>query len=286
MLLYLAVNRQKDPELSFTRKAEKYIRQAGGQAKILGSYQDEYQNYHFDIPSEDGVILALGGDGTYLQCVNDLNLRGFRHPVLGVNLGTLGFLTQVERENLRQAIDAVLAGRYQLEDYPLLSASVESPRLQYTEQAFNDVVIGRQGFARVVKLGVSIDGSFAYAARCDGILVSTARGSTAYNVSLGGPVVPPGTPVFVVTPIAPHLPGLRPIIVPETANVEITVLGSRHDTGKVGLLTCDGRSNGVWLEKNDVVRIQKHHSGGRMVQLGDAKGEFYEVFREKLLTVK
>ena len=164
MLLYLAVNRQKDPELTLTRKAEKYIRQAGGQARILPSYQDEYQNYHFEIPPEEGVILALGGDGTYLQCVNDLNLRGLSHPVLGVNLGTLGFLTQVERENLRQAIDSVMAGKYQLEDYPLLSASVASPRLQYTEQAFNDVVIGRQGFARVVKLGVSIDGSFAYAA--------------------------------------------------------------------------------------------------------------------------
>ena len=148
------------------------------------------------------------------------------------------------------------------------------------------MVIGRQGFARVVKLGVSIDGSFAYATRCDGILVSTAFGSTAYNVSLGGPVVPPGTPVFVVTPIAPHLPGLRPIIVPETARVDIQVIGSRHDTGKVGLLTCDGRSNGIWLEKNDVVTIRKHTSGGRLLHLSDSGRDFYDVFREKLLTVK
>ncbi len=286
MEIYLAVNRQKDPELSFTRRLQDYIRKQGCGVRILRSYQDAYQNYHFEVPREPGVILALGGDGTYLQCVNDLNLSGLTHPVLGVNLGTLGFLTQVEREDVKAAVDAVLAGDYTLQDYPLLSASVENSRVAYCEQAFNDVVIGRQGFARVVKLGVSIDGSFAYATRCDGILVSTAFGSTAYNVSLGGPVVPPGTPVFVVTPIAPHLPGLRPIIVPETARVDIEVLGSKHDTGKVGLLTCDGRSNGIWLEKNDVVTIRKHTSGGKLLQLGPSKRDFYDVFRDKLLTVR
>ena len=98
--------------------------------------------------------------------------------------------------------------------------------------------------------------------------------------------MPPGTPVFVVTPIAPHLPGLRPIIVPETARVDIEVLGSKHDTGKVGLLTCDGRSNGIWLEKNDVVTIRKHTSGGKLLQLGPSKRDFYDVFRDKLLTVR
>lgn len=286
MNIYLAVNRQKDSGLNFTRRLEQYILSHGSNALVLDSYQDEYGNYHFDIPIPQGVLLALGGDGTYLQCVNDLNLKGLTHPILGVNLGTLGFLTQVEKEDVKAAVDAVLSGDYQIQDYPLLTASVENPRVSYQEQAFNDVVIGRQGFARVVKLGVSIDGSFAYATRCDGILVSTAMGSTAYNVSLGGPVVPPGTPVQVITAIAPHLPGLRPIIVPDTAQVDITVLGSRHDTGKVGLLTCDGRSNGIWLEKGDTVTIRKHTSGGQLMHLNGSKREFYDVFRDKLLTVK
>ena len=160
MEIYLAVNRQKDPELTFTRRLQDYIRKQGCGVNILRSYQDAYQNYHFEIPQAPGVILALGGDGTYLQCVNDLNLSGLTHPVLGVNLGTLGFLTQVEREDVKAAVDAVLAGKYTLQDYPLLSASVENSRVSYCEQAFNDVVIGRQGFARVVKLGVSIVISF------------------------------------------------------------------------------------------------------------------------------
>ena len=110
MEIYLAVNRQKDPELSFTRRLQDYIRKQGCGVRILRSYQDAYQNYHFEMPREPGVILALGGDGTYLQCVNDLNLSGLTHPVLGVNLGTLGFLTQVEREDVKAAVDAVLAG--------------------------------------------------------------------------------------------------------------------------------------------------------------------------------
>lgn len=286
MTFYLAANAAKDPLLTFTGELAEHIRSRGSDGQILSSCKDQYGNYHFQIPGgKPGVVIALGGDGTFLQCVNDLNLIGEAYPILGVNLGTLGFLTQVEREGAFSAIDQILAGEYSLADYPLLSASVENDRVSYCEQAFNDVVIGREGFARVMTLDVFIDGVFAYQARCDGIMISTALGSTAYNVSLGGPVVPPGTPVFVVTPVAPHMPGLRSIIVPETSTVTVRLYGGKYETPREGLVTCDGRSNGIWLEKDDLITIRKHNKTGKMLLLNSGR-DFYDLFREKLLTAR
>lgn len=290
MHFYLAVNRQKDPGLTYSQGVADYIRTCGSTAEILSTNADEFGNYHFDFinaakPAEDAVVLVLGGDGTFLQCTNDLNLCHVDYPLIGINLGTLGFLTQVEREDINAAIDTIIAGEYTLEPMPLLSASIDNDRLHYCEQATNDVVIGRDGFARVITLDVSIDGNHVFEARCDGLIVCTAAGSTAYNISLGGPVVPPGTPVFVVNPIAPHLPGLRPVIVPETSVVTVKIHASRgndHD----GLLTCDGRSNGIWLERDEVVTIQRHSFTARRILLNNSRRGFYDIFRDKLLTVK
>ena len=287
MTFYLAVNRSKDPELAFTGALSAHIREQGGSTVLLESGKDAYGNYHFFFPPDaDGVALVLGGDGTLLQCVGDLNLSGLRCPVLGVHLGTLGFLTQVERDEAFDAVDQVLSGNYFLEDYPLLSASLRNRRVDFCQQAFNDVVIGRQGFARVLPLRVSVDGVFAYQANCDGMVISTALGSTGYNISLGGPVVPPGTPVFLVTPIAPHLPGIRPIIVPDSAEITVELLGSKGGLQREGLITCDGRSNDIWLEAEDVVTVKKHPSGGRFLRLHGGRRDFFQVFREKLLSMK
>lgn len=284
MLFYLAVNSSKDTELGFSGQMAAYITEKGARAEILEASRDSYGNYHFQFPTvEEAVVLVLGGDGTLLQCVNDLNLEGLDYPVLGINLGTLGFLTLVEREEAFSAVDGILAGDYWLEPYPLLSAQVRNDRADFCEQAFNDVVIGRQGFARVVGLKVSVDGRPAYEVRCDGVLVSTALGSTAYNVSLGGPVVPPGTPVFVVTPVAPHQPGLRPLIVPDTAEITIALHGGKGAQIREGLVTCDGRNNGLWLEDGDVVSIKKHPRGGQLLRLRNSR-DFFQVFREKLLS--
>lgn len=284
MLFFLAVNSSKDTELSFSGRLAEYILDRGARVEILDAARDSYGNYHFVFPVEpEAVVLALGGDGTLLQCVNDLNLEGLDYPVLGINLGTLGFLTQVEREEAFAAVDGILSGDYCLEPYPLLSAEIHNSRVDFCQQAFNDVVVGRQGFARVVWLKVSVDGMPAYEVRCDGVLVSTALGSTAYNVSLGGPVVPPGTPVFVITPVAPHLPGLRPLIVPDTSEITIELHGGKGAQTREGLVTCDGRNNGVWLEDGDTVSVKKHPSGGRLLRLRNSRG-FYQVFREKLLS--
>lgn len=283
MRFFLAVNSSKDTELSFSTRLAEYIIARGAQVEILDAARDSYGNYHFVFPVEqEAVVLALGGDGTLLQCVNDLNLEGLDYPVLGINLGTLGFLTLVEREEAFSAVDAILDGDYRLESYPLLSAEIHNSRVDFCQQAFNDVVVGRQGFARVVWLKVSVDGTLAYEVRCDGVLVSTALGSTAYNVSLGGPVVPPGTPVFVITPVAPHLPGLRPLIVPDTSEIAIELHGGKGAQTREGLVTCDGRNNGVWLEDGDIVTVKKHPNGGHLLRLQNSRG-FFQVFREKLL---
>ncbi len=287
MKLFLAVNSSKDPGLAYASRLAEHIAGRGGEAMLLEATQDPFGNYHFYFPPEqEGVVLVLGGDGTMLQCANDLNLEGLSYPMLGINLGALGFLTQVEREEAEAAVDAVLEGTYETEPYPLLSAQIHNSRVDFCQQAFNDVVVGRQGFARILGLTVTIDGVLAYQAACDGILVSTALGSTAYNVSLGGPVLPPGTAALVVTPIAPHLPGLRPIVVPDTASVSIALNGSKGCQVREGTVTCDGRNNGVWLEAGDTVVVEKHPTGGQLLRLRDGQRSFFTVFREKLLRVE
>lgn len=287
MKIFLAVNSSKDPGLAYAFRLAEHIAGRGGEPVILEATQDPFGNYHFYFPPEkEGVVLVLGGDGTMLQCANDLNLEGLSYPMLGINLGTLGFLTQVEREEAEAAVDAVLEGAYDTEPYPLLSAQIHNSRVDFCQQALNDVVVERQGFARVLGLTVTLDGALAYQASCDGILVSTALGSTAYNVSLGGPVLPPGTAALVVTPIAPLLPGLRPIVVPDTARVSIELNGSKGGQIREGIVTCDGRNNGVWLEAGDTVVVEKHSTGGQLLRLRDGQRSFFTVFREKLLRVK
>ncbi len=286
MHFFLAVNIHKDPDLRFDRRLLNHIRQGGATADFLTAERDSYGYYHFHFPArtDEAVVLVLGGDGTMLVCANDLNLRGLSYPMLGINLGTLGFLTQVEQEGGPAVVDAILRGEGYLEDYPLLSVQLRGG--DFCEQAINDVVVGRQGFARVLGVRVTIDGHLAYETNCDGIVVSTALGSTAYNLSLGGPVVPPETPVFLVTPFAPLLHGVRAIILPDASEISIQLSGSLDRQTREGLVTCDGRSNGIQLEDGDTVTIRKHPTGGRLLRLRDSHGEFFSVFREKLLMVR
>lgn len=287
MHCYLAVNSSKDPNLAFSLQLADYMERNGMQTSILEATKDSYGNYHFYFPPDnDAIVLVLGGDGTMLQCANDLNLEGLCYPMLGINLGTLGFLTQVEKDDAFSAVDAVLQGAYTLESYPLLSAQLHNERVDFCQQAFNDVVVGREGFARILSLTVSIDGCLAYQAMCDGILVSTALGSTAYNVSLGGPVVPPGTPALIVTPIAPHFPGLKPIVVPDSVEIAVQLNGGKGSQIREGLVTCDGRNNGIWLEAGDTVVIRKNTCGGQLLRLKNSQKDFFRVYREKLLAGK
>ncbi|MFC4338772.1 NAD kinase [Cupriavidus numazuensis] len=179
-----------------------------------------------EIGREADVAVVLGGDGTLLGIARQL--AGHNVPLIGVNHGRLGFMTDIPLENVQSVLPDMLEGRYEAETRLLLESSVvrdDSPI--FSALALNDVVVNRSGISGMVELAVSVDGYFMYNQRSDGLIVSTATGSTAYALSSGGPILHPTLSGLVLVPIAPHSLSNRPIVLPQEAEVTIEVATAR-----------------------------------------------------------
>ncbi len=230
------------------------------------------------------LVVVLGGDGTLLAVARTV---GPAAPILGVNLGTLGFLTEVSRGELYPSLVQVLAGRFRVEERSLfdvelqrngsgiLPATREQRGAIQKYQVLNDAVITKSALARIIELTLCIDGHLIARFRADGLIISTPTGSTAYNLSAGGPILSPLLPVAVLTPICPHALSLRPIVVPDTGDIEVTLETQREEV----YLTLDGQE-GTSLGYHDVVRLGRSDSRVRLVKVSD-RG-FFDSLRGKL----
>jgi NAD+ kinase len=219
------------------------------------------------------AVVVLGGDGTLLSVARALTAPV---PILGVNLGNLGFLTEINRSELYPAMLQVLAGRFKTEERSLFDVELQrngSGSLRY--RVLNDAVITKGALARIIELTLRIDGHLIARFRADGLIISTPTGSTAYNLSAGGPILSPLLPVAVLTPICPHALSLRPIVVPDTGAIEITLETQREEV----YLTLDGQE-GTSVGYRDVVRIGRGPGKIRLIKVGD-RG-FYDNLRGKL----
>ena len=182
------------------------------------------------IPTADYVQIAevadlavvLGGDGSILSAAR--NLAASKVPLVGVNQGRLGFMTDISVGGMLDAMGQILAGEYSLEERTLLAVEVRSDkRAAFTTMALNDVVVNKGASGRMIELLVHIDGEFVYDLRSDGLIIATPTGSTAYALSSGGPIVQPTVPGFALVPISPHTLSNRPIVVSERSVIEITL---------------------------------------------------------------
>lgn len=201
--------------------------------------------------NETRFVVVLGGDGTLLRAAKEL--AHHRRPLLGVNLGHLGFLTEVEVPDVYAALTEFLAGRYVLDARLMLSAVVLRQGQEVARfQALNDVVVTKGPFARLVDLEASVDGSFVTTYRGDGLIISTPTGSTAYSLSAGGPVVNPNLGVVLLTPICPHSFFDRSVVIGEWSTVQVRVRAEHRET----LLTVDGQE-GFRLEDGDEVAVAR-----------------------------
>lgn len=230
-----------------------------------------------DLPERCDLIVVLGGDGTLIGMADRIAEADTDVPILGVNFGSLGFLTEVALSELFPALESVLDGTYRYEERRMLRASVDrggEPVL--VGDALNDVVITKAAHARIIELDVSIDGLFVSAFRADGLIVSSPTGSTAYNLAAGGPILHPALPAVVLTPICPHMLTNRPFVVGDGATVEISLRWGRDVEVHI---TLDGQP-GFALAPGDRVAVTRSPRALRLVR---APGrDYYEVLRTKL----
>jgi NAD+ kinase len=226
-----------------------------------------------ELPGQVDLLIILGGDGTLLsmaRAVGDLGV-----PLLGVNLGGLGFLTATTLDEMFPALEAYFAGCMAIEERMLLAARIvrnNQPLGEYA--ALNDIVITKSAMSRIIDLSVSVDGRHATAYRADGLIISTPTGSTAYSLSAGGPILFPTMDAVVLTPICSHTLTNRPIVVPGTDRIEVTLLADQEV-----MATMDGQV-GVGLREGDTVEVCKAAARIRLVRF--PQKDFFSVLRTKL----
>jgi NAD+ kinase len=226
-----------------------------------------------DLPPQSDLIVVLGGDGTLLsmaRAVGDLGV-----PLLGVNLGGLGFLTATTLDEMLPAMEAFVEGRMAIDERMMLTAWLIRNGQRLGEYAaLNDMVITKSAMSRIINLAVSVEGQYATAYRADGLIISTPTGSTAYNLSAGGPILFPTMDAVVLTPICSHTLTNRPIVLPAAHRIEVTL-----KTDQEVMLTVDGQV-GVALREDDTVEVRKAAARIRLARFPQT--DFFSVFRTKL----
>ena len=233
-----------------------------------------------DVPTFEGVeldaLITFGGDGTLLRGARLLG--GRETPILGVNLGRVGFLTTATRESLEPALEALVTGKFEIERRQALRAAIRDPEgeTRSTQMAMNDVTVHKGGVARVIRVNVFIQGDNVGPYSADGIIVATPTGSTAYNLSAGGPIVVPGVEAIIVTPIAAHTLAVRPLVVPATYRIVIEPIAGWSDDLVVSF---DGQT-GTTLAPGESVDVSRADHRVCLIRLGG--DGFFGRMRQKL----
>jgi NAD+ kinase len=227
-----------------------------------------------ELPGKVDLLVVLGGDGTLLAAARAL----YRHevPIFAVNLGDLGFLTVITRDEMYPALEGVLSGNYRSERRVQIEGElVRADEALSTFRALNDVVLNKGAIARIQDFEVYADGDFISNYKSDGLIVSTPTGSTAYSLAAGGPVVSPTVEAFIVTPICAHTLTNRPLVLQDSANIEIIVKSQRE----AAYLTVDGQV-GIATHSEDIIRVRKSDSYVELIQ--PPQRNYYEILRQKL----
>jgi NAD+ kinase len=219
------------------------------------------------------LLLIFGGDGTMLHTARQI--AGSRTPMLGVNIGGLGFLTAVPSDQLADALKLVWRGEFKFEDRALIEADGVGRGKKIHAAALNDIVVSRGAISRLIALDVSVNGEPITRYRCDGLIVSSPTGSTAYSLAAGGAIVLPTAEVFVLTPICPHALSNRSIILPLSSTITVKAI----TTVATAYLNADGQIVGE-LDEGDEVTIRRSQSTARLVHLKNSS--FLEALRRKL----
>ena len=263
-------NEIKDPQMQMAERIRSFLFSHGAECVVIKETQD--------ITEDIECVLVLGGDGTMLQAANEI--AGENILMIGVNLGTLGYLAEIELDNLEEALNQLLIDDYVLDERIMLQGRVVTKEgIKDISPALNDISITRCGSLQIIALKIYVNGQFLCRWNADGIIISTPTGSTGYNMSAGGPIVEPSANLIVLTPICAHTLNARSIILKAEDIVEIEI-----DSGHNGmLLQVEANSDGnerISMETGDKIFISKAENTTKIIKL--SKVSFLEILNKKM----
>lgn len=279
---YVITNSIKDHGLQITDKIAAYLRKHGKQCQVQPAGDKTDGPYHYTnpdlIPEGTECIIVLGGDGTLLQAARDVVHREI--PLLGINLGNLGFLAEVDMHSLYPALDQLMTDDYEVEERMMLTGTVmRGEQVIGQDIALNDIVICREGPLRVVRFKNYVNYEYLNAYNADGIIISTPTGSTGYSLSCGGPIVSPNAAMTLMTPIAPHTLNTRSIIFPAEDVITVELGEGRRQNEERGLASFDGDTV-IPMVTGDRIVIKKAVVSTKILKLNHLS--FLEVLRQKM----
>ncbi len=264
-------NRHKDKDMATTDRIRAYLEERGQRVSVKLEESDWEE-------TEADCMIVLGGDGTVLRAARETVKMNI--PIIGVNLGTLGYMTEIEPTNLEESLERLIAGDYEKESRMMLNgkAYLEDGR---TEEgwALNDIVISRSGSLQIIRFNIYVNGQFLNDYSADGMIVTTPTGSTGYNLSAGGPLIEPGARLIMLTPICPHTLNQRSIILSPEDVIEIEIPGGNEEKIQTVEASFDG-SHTVPLSSGDRLRIVKSEKMTEFIQLNQVS--FLEVLHKKM----
>ena len=273
----LIVNAFKDKNLAQTHSLSSYIRTMGGSCRCLVSV-DEQENIcrvrAEDIPDDTECILVLGGDGTLIRAARDTVKCGV--PLIGVNMGTLGYLCELETESVYEGLELLLHDAYILEERMMICGFKDRAGIS---RALNDIVIHRSGALSLVSLTVYVNGQYLHTFRGDGMIIATPTGSTGYNMSAGGPIVDPKAQLLLLTPINSHTLSQKSIVIDAHDEIVVEVDGRHTKHDEAVEVSFDG-DRGCRLAVGECIRIQKAQECAKIVKC--SRISFLEILRKKM----
>ncbi|MDO4337495.1 MAG: NAD(+)/NADH kinase [Eubacteriales bacterium] len=279
---YIITNSMKDEGFRLTDRIVSYLKENGRQCQVQQAGQKLDGPYHYTdpelIPDGTQCIIVLGGDGTLLQAARDVVHREI--PLLGINMGNLGYLAEVDRQSLYPALDQLMADDYEIEDRMMLTGTVyRDGKIVGEDLALNDIVICREGPLRVVRFKNYVNEEYLNSYNADGIIISTPTGSTGYSLSCGGPIVSPNAAMTLMTPIAPHTLNTRSIIFPAEDVITVELGEGRRQNQEKGLASFDGDTM-IPMVTGDRIVIRRSAVSTKILKLSHLS--FVEILRQKM----
>lgn len=277
----IITNEIKDSELQVTQSVKEHLEKNKAEYIVITDLDSKCEEV-LHLPDDIDCVIVIGGDGTFLMAARALLNR--KIPMIGVNLGTLGFLTDIEVSDLDETLNHLLEGNYTIENRMMLKGYVkdreeEGGKIKKQWSALNDVVIARSGYSRIIEYNVFANGDWLDTYHSDGVIISTATGSTGYNLSAGGPIVNPKCNVILVTPVCPHSLSNRSVVLSKNDKIEVEVGRLRKSQKEEAIVTIDGEM-AIRLEPGQRFYIEREEKTVQLIKIRSKS--FAEILRTKM----